>query len=71
MKIIVTWRLFDFHAQIDGRPGLWGCGSSANEAIGDLVRSHPEVLGVEVVGPPAPAWARMSTRHDDGTACRS
>lgn len=39
--IIITKRTSDWHAQIDGEPGKWGCGKTAHEAVGDLIMSHP------------------------------
>lgn len=29
----------DYHAQIKGQPGWWGCGRSIDEAVGSVVRS--------------------------------
>lgn len=37
-----------YHAQIKGLPGRWGSGKSWDEAVGDLIRSHPEQFGVTV-----------------------
>lgn len=36
------------HAQIEGEPGVWSCGRTTDEAIGDLVRSHPERFNVKI-----------------------
>lgn len=50
--IEVAQRLMDkgtFHVQIKDRPDIWGCGKSWPSAVGDLVLSHPEVIGVKVV----------------------
>ncbi len=47
-KIVVTRRSDDYHASISGQSGLWGCGKTESEAIGDLVQSHPEALGITV-----------------------
>lgn len=38
----------DFHAQIKGRPELWGCGSTELAAIGDLVKTHAYSFGFTV-----------------------
>lgn len=38
-----------YHAQIKGAPGLFGVGKSADEAVGDLVRSHPEKFGIVII----------------------
>ncbi len=37
-----------FHAQIKDKPGIWGCGLSRAEAIGDLIRSHAELFNIEI-----------------------
>jgi hypothetical protein len=37
-----------YHAQIQGEPGFWAAGRTANEAIGDLIRCHPERFGVTI-----------------------
>lgn len=57
-KIVVTFRAHDVHAAIEGTNGRkWGCGRNPDEAVGALVRSHPEAFGVEVQIPDeAPAW---------------
>ena len=36
------------HAQIKGQPGIWACGRTSDEAIGDLVRSHPKQFNVSI-----------------------
>ncbi len=47
-KIIMTCRSDDYHACIEGTE-FWGCGKTISEAIGDLIRSHREVFGIEIV----------------------
>jgi len=37
-----------YHAQIKGCPGLWAAGFSIDDAIGNLVRCHPERFGVSI-----------------------
>jgi hypothetical protein len=37
-----------YHAQIKGQPGVWACGISWDDAIGNLVRYHPEEFGVTI-----------------------
>lgn len=37
-----------YHAQLENKPGLWGTGTSRDEAIGRLVRAHPEMFGIKV-----------------------
>lgn len=51
MKIVITKRSDDYHACIEGRPEIWGCGPGESTAIGDLIRSHKDVfkkIGLEV-----------------------
>jgi hypothetical protein len=36
------------HAQIAGRPDIWADGKSQDEAIGNLVRFHPEIFHVKI-----------------------
>ncbi len=38
-----------FHASIKGQKGKWGTGNSHDEAIGDLVKSHPEDFNLSTV----------------------
>lgn len=46
-------RTFDskpkYHACIKDKPGVWSCGASRTEAIGDLIQSHPEIFNLEIV----------------------
>ena len=37
-----------YHAKVKGGPGPWGAGRNRDEAIGSLVRSHPELFGATV-----------------------
>ena len=48
LKIKVIRRTNDFHASVEGRPGLWDCGNTASEAIGELLLSHPREFGVDI-----------------------
>lgn len=48
LEIVVTQRVVDYHAALATDPAVWGCGKTEEEAIGDLVRSHPEVFNVSV-----------------------
>lgn len=51
--ILVTKRADDYHAEIAGTNGKrWGRGKTSTEAIGDVVWSHAEALGLKVVFPP-------------------
>lgn len=36
-----------YHAQIKDKGGYWGCGHSIDEAVGSLMRSHPEQFGLQ------------------------
>ncbi len=48
-KIVLRKRTNDIHASLNGQPGIWGCGRSDREAIGDLVLSHPEKFGIQTI----------------------
>lgn len=48
IKIVVHERAADWHAQVDGRPEMWGCGRTSLAAIGDVVASHAAWFGVEI-----------------------
>lgn len=54
-NIVITRRYKDFHACIEGQAGIWGCGSTESEAVGEMLRSHPERFGVTVQYGRAPA----------------
>jgi len=47
-RIIYTKRSSDWHACLEGQPAIWGCGKSVDEAVGALVRNHPEQFGVSL-----------------------
>lgn len=38
-----------YQAHIKSAPGTWDRGLSREEAIGNLIRSHPELFGVQIV----------------------
>lgn len=48
IKVVVHKRSDDYHACLEGDSRVWSCGSTTNDAIGDLVRCHPEVFGIRV-----------------------
>jgi hypothetical protein len=50
MKIVVTERkdANDYHACLNGRPEIWCCGKTQDEAIGSLIRTHAEIFKIEV-----------------------
>jgi hypothetical protein len=37
-----------YHAQIKDRPDVWAAGISIDDAIGNLVRTHPDQFGIEI-----------------------
>lgn len=47
-KIIITQRSSDFHAHVEGHPGIWAAGVSQRAALGDLILCHQEFFGVEI-----------------------
>ena len=56
LSIVFTKRAFDWHACVEGVPATWGCGRSPAEALGELVRTDPGILGrIEVLWPGATA----------------
>lgn len=38
-----------YHVQVKDQPNVWACGRSSEEAVGDLIQSHPEQFGVRVI----------------------
>lgn len=46
--IVVTKRPDDVHARLADYHGVWGCGKTENEAIGDLVRSNQNLFQLEI-----------------------
>ncbi|MEI7607117.1 MAG: hypothetical protein WCJ64_07015 [Rhodospirillaceae bacterium] len=54
MKIVVERRSNHYHAAFAQDRGRWGDGKTDDEAVGNLVRTHGEALGirVEVIGEP-------------------
>lgn len=51
-RVVMTERPDDWHAALAGTGGRqWAAGRSANEALADLVRSHADVMGVEIDWP--------------------
>lgn len=41
-------RMPKFHAQIADNPGYWGEGKTIDEAIGSLIRSHPNRFNLTI-----------------------
>ena len=48
LKIILTRRQNDYHACVEGRPKVWESGRSASEAVGNLIFTLREELGIEI-----------------------
>ncbi len=46
--INVTKRTEDYHACIDGEPGLWDCGKTPALAVGSLIYTHRDRFGIEI-----------------------
>ena len=46
--IIVKKRDADWMAYRENDSEIWGCGKTQNDAVGDLVASHPETFDIEV-----------------------
>lgn len=51
VKIVITKRYSDYHACPEGEPGCWAAGKTIDDAIGNLVRCHPERFNVQIVWP--------------------
>jgi hypothetical protein len=52
--ITVARRFADYRASIDGSDGKqWGCGKTIDEAVGNVVRDHPDKIGVAITLPKA------------------
>jgi hypothetical protein len=50
-KIIVEERSHDWMAFLEGQRGIWGCGRTPYEAIGNCVNAHREMFGIGVQFP--------------------
>lgn len=69
----ITWTGQDgrehpsFGAQLKDHPEIWGHGKNPDEAVGSVIRSHPELFGLEVVfldSKPRKASRVMITQQD-------
>lgn len=49
IEIEITDHLSRTRAHIRGQPGLWGDGRNKDEALGDLIRSHPEQFNITLI----------------------
>ena len=47
IKIRLTRRSSDYHACLQGQPGLWGCGKDQAAAVEAFLRNHPSYRGLE------------------------
>lgn len=54
ITIVVTRRTADIHACLKDHPEIWGCGRGPAEAIGEVIRSHPERFGLAIEYPGEP-----------------
>ena len=48
MKITIEQRAHDCHAHINDDRRLWAAGKSADEAIGNLIRTHASQFGITI-----------------------
>lgn len=64
-RIVVTQRSHDFHAQIEGDPGIWGCGYANETAVGALITAHCERFGIAI------KWSNGSTTANWVDAARA
>jgi hypothetical protein len=46
--LIVTRRTTDTYVCLEGHPEIWGCGITYYEALGRMVSSHQEYLGLRI-----------------------
>jgi len=51
VDIVVTKRQDDYHAALADNSRVWECGKSATEAIGKLMISAGEMMGITVILP--------------------
>lgn len=49
ITIVIRERFGDFMAYKLGSPAIWGRGQEADDAIADVLRSHPEEFGINIV----------------------
>ena len=64
MKIIVTKRHSDIHVCPEGRPDIWACGKTLDEALGNLVRSHSEHFDLEIEWNKDESWTKRYVAGD-------
>ena len=44
--IVISRRSNDFHASLQGKSEIWGCGTTPQAAIGNMVSSHQAEFGI-------------------------
>lgn len=72
VTIVVSKRRDDYHACPEGETGLWDCGRTRTEAIGNLIQTHPERFGITLVdggahpAPPPYEIIPCPIHRDDG-----
>lgn len=42
-------RVPKYHAQLKDNPGIWACGDTPDDAVGDLIRHHPTNFNITTV----------------------
>ena len=48
MEIVVKARIDGYYACLKGYPEVCGCGKSLDEAIGNLIRTHPKIFKIPI-----------------------
>lgn len=46
--IVVEARDADFKASLKNESSIWGCGETRDAAIGELIRSHPNMFQIKL-----------------------
>jgi len=49
IDIIVKKRKDDFHAHVKDHPELWSAGRDYNSAVGNLIITHQDCLGLNLI----------------------
>ena len=49
VNIELRERSDDFHAQLEGHPEIWECGSTPTLAFGSLIKAHPEAFEIDTI----------------------
>jgi predicted RNase H-like HicB family nuclease len=48
IEIVVTHRSSDVHVALKSNPGIWDCGKTEAEALGNLMKSHSWVFNIRI-----------------------